>query len=236
MLSQDGARPAWRYVWFFPSRCLPWDSCVVLGITLPDLSTAEVAQIVSAFFAACAATAAWTAVRHSGAQSRTAREAFEAQTQPLLLDVPRGQSEGEDVGEIVVGTAGGPEMLAFASVPVRNVGTGSARIQKVVFGVGDHRVVGAADNPVVPRGEMTNLRLGRAEGDEGFCVAESIGLENEDFAVTVAYAEVGGRPRGALSLSIRNGQHPRVTARDWQDAPQPRRGITRRRPGQSMPP
>ena len=84
-------------------------------------------------------------VRHIRVESRIARDAFEAETEPLLADVPRGvmkeeinwhEASGEmprrlvDKSEIDVGTMGS-EPIAFVSVPVRNVGNGCARVRTV---------------------------------------------------------------------------------------------------------
>jgi hypothetical protein len=135
---------------------------------------ADVAQVASTVFAAASAFAAMGAVRLASSQSATAREALEADTQPLITDVPRGvfleeidwrEGSGKttrrrgDRAEIGVGTAG-PEPVAFASVPVRNVGNGCARIGAVTFLLGDDsEATGRVDNPVLPSGELTHVRL-----------------------------------------------------------------------------
>lgn len=107
------------------------------------MSGSDTAQVVSTGFAAASACAALWAVWLSRSQSRVAREAFEADTQPLVTDVPRGlfleetdwhEVSGEitrrvqDKSEISVGTfEGAPgEPVASVSVPVRNVGNGCA--------------------------------------------------------------------------------------------------------------
>jgi hypothetical protein len=115
------------------------------------MSGADVAQVASTGFAAVSAVAALFTVRHVRSESRVARDAFEAETQPLLTDVPRGVMKEEidwhevsgemsrrlvDRSEISVGTMG-PEPIAFASVPVRNVGNGCARIGAVTFVLAD---------------------------------------------------------------------------------------------------
>src|SRR4051795_12657059 len=115
---------------------------------------------VSAVFTAIAAGAAWWTVRYASAQSETAREAFLAETQPLLTDVPRGRERRptwwdesgqpggwEDLGEISVGSMGGPDLIASVSVPVRSVGNGAARIQQVTFSVRGLEAPGDVSNP-----------------------------------------------------------------------------------------
>ena len=78
-------------------------------------------QAASTGLEAITALAALFTVRHARSESRLARDAFEAQTQPLLTDVPRGlfreeidwhEASGEmtrrivDRAEISVGTSG----------------------------------------------------------------------------------------------------------------------------------
>jgi hypothetical protein len=46
-------------------------------------------------------------------------------------------------------------------------------------------------------------------------MAESIGMEYQDFAVIIDYADASDRPRGAVRFDIANGQYPHVTARRW---------------------
>jgi hypothetical protein len=98
---------------------------------------------------------------------------------------------------------------------VRNVGNATARIGTVTFRVGEHEARGRPDNPVLPRDEITQVRLALVDGDEGYAVAESISLEYKDFSVTIEYADASGEPRGSVSLEVRNGQYPRVVDRGW---------------------
>jgi negative regulator of sigma E activity len=57
---------------------------------LDALTTAEWAQTGSVVAAAVAAIAALVTVRHLRTQTRTAQEALEAQTRPLIANVPKG--------------------------------------------------------------------------------------------------------------------------------------------------
>jgi hypothetical protein len=196
------------------------------------MNGANGAQVASTAFAAASAFAALTTVWLARSQSRVARESFEAQTQPLLTDAPRGlfleeidwhEASGEitrrikDKATISVGTAG-PEPIAFASVPVRNVGNGCARISAVAFLLPDGTMAaGRIDNPVVPTGELTHARLDAGPEDDGALVAESIGMAYHDFTVILEYADAGSRPRGAVRIDVANGQYPHVTARRWAD-------------------
>jgi hypothetical protein len=131
------------------------------------MSGTNAAQVVSTGFAAASALAALLTVRHTRSESKVARDAFEAQTQPLLTDVPRGLVKEEidwheasghmsrrlvDRSEIGVGTMG-PEPISFVSVPVRNVGNGCARITAVKFVLSDgSEAHGQINNPVLPPG------------------------------------------------------------------------------------
>ena len=191
---------------------------------------AELAQVVSTGFAALTALAALFTVRHVRSESLVARAAFEAQTQPLITDVPRGLIREEvdwhgalgnvsrrmvDRAEISVGTSG-PEPIAHASVPVRNVGNGCARIRSVMFVLMDgSEGVGQVSNPVLPPGKLTHASLPCGPGDDGAGVAESIGMEYQDFAVIIDYADASSRPREAARFDIANGQHPHITGRRW---------------------
>ncbi|HEX3692635.1 MAG TPA: hypothetical protein VHU13_04770 [Solirubrobacteraceae bacterium] len=196
------------------------------------MNGANGAQVASTAFAAASALAALTTVWLARSQSRLARESLEAQTQPLLSDAPRGlfleeidwhevsgeiTSRTNDKATISVGTAG-EEPVAFASVPIRNVGNGCARISAVAFLLPDGtQTAGRIDNPVLPSGELTHARLDAGPEDDGALVAESIGMEYQDFAVVLEYADAGRRARGAVRLDVANGQYPYVTARRWAD-------------------
>lgn len=200
------------------------------------MSGSDTAQVVSTGFAALSACAALAAVWLSRSQSRVAREAFEADTQPLLTDVPRGvylkqvdwhEASGEitqrteDNAEINVGVFGNArgEPIASGTVPVRNVGNGCARIGAVTFLLGDDsHAAGRVENPVLPSGELTYVRLEAGREDEGVRVAESIGMEYQDFAVLLDYADAASRPSGAVRLDVANGQYPHITGRCWADS------------------
>jgi len=196
----------------------------------------DTAQVVSTGFAAVSACAALGTVWLSRSQSRVAREAFDADTQPLLTDVPRGvyleqadwhEASGEitqrthDKAEIDVGVFGNArgEPIASGTVPVRNVGNGCARIGVVTFLLADYsQAAGCVDNPVLPSGEMTYVRLQASPEDDGVRVAESIAMEYRDFAVVLDYADAASRPTGAVRLDVANGQYPRITGRHWGDS------------------
>jgi hypothetical protein len=194
------------------------------------MSVADVAQIAGAGFTAITAVAALATVRHVRSESLIAEDAFEAQTQPLVTDVPRGLLHQEidwqeasgrmgrrliDKSEIIVG-ASGPEPISHASVPVRNVGNGCARITSVTFVLDDGaKAAGEVNNPVLPPGEYTHAILACGPQDAGVEVAESIGLTYRDFGVILGYADASGRPREAARLDVSNGRYPSVIARRW---------------------
>jgi hypothetical protein len=182
-----------------------------------------VAQIGSAVFTAITATAALLAIRQAKQQTRTNREALETETQPLITDVPRGlrqeargldartrQPTGwEDAGQIHIGTSGA-EPLCSASVPVRNVGNGTARIDTITFKAYDGEAPGSVNSPVVPPGEITRVNLACLPGEAGSLAAESIALELRDFSIVIDYSDASGRHRGSLRLDVANGQYPYV--------------------------
>lgn len=159
---------------------------------------------------------------------------MDADTQPLVTDVPRGlfveevewhnvddsvSLKRQDRSAVSVGTAG-PEPVSGATVPVRNVGNGPARISDVSFVTRDgDAATGWVANPALPPGEMTTVGLWAAADDPGVAVAASIGEAYEDFAVVVAYADAAGHPREAVRLDIANGQHPHITGRHWAQRP-----------------
>ena len=125
----------------------------------------DAAQTASAVFTALTALAALLTVHHAQHEMRIARDALEAETQPLLTDVPRGVFFDErewheingtttlkrfDRSEIGVG-AHGPEPVASVRVPIRNVGNGPARVTRVAFvGVDGTTAHGQIENPVLP--------------------------------------------------------------------------------------
>lgn len=186
------------------------------------------AQVASAVFTAATATAALLAIRQAKQQTQTAREALEAQTQPLLTDVPRGrlqlprapdersgQSPGfKDADEINIGTSG-PEPLCSASVPIRNVGNGTARVDTITFKTNDGEAPGSVGSPVIPPAEISRVSLHCLPNDECSLAAESIAIELADFSVLIDYSDASGRPRGRLRLDIANGQYPYVRGRTW---------------------
>lgn len=50
----------------------------------------DIAELASAVFTAVTAATALVTVRNARSENRIARDALEAQTQPLLTDLPRG--------------------------------------------------------------------------------------------------------------------------------------------------
>jgi hypothetical protein len=196
------------------------------------MEAGEIAQISSAVFTALAALAALLTVRHARQERQIARDALEAETQPLIADVPRGLFTEEvewhevdgsismkrrDRSELSVGTFG-PEPVSSVRLPVRNVGNGPARIRGVAFlSPGSGLANGWVVNPVLPPGELTHVGLSAGPNDAGVTVAESIAMAYEDFAVVIAYADASGLPREAVRLEVANGQHPHVTDRRWAD-------------------
>jgi hypothetical protein len=199
------------------------------------MGAADAAQVASAAFTALAALAALLTVRQGRHETRIAREALEVETQPLITDVPRGvyieerewhnldgsiSMRRHDRSEVSVGVYNSdrgqePEPVCLISVPVRNVGNGPARIEQVTFVSSGQSAPGWVENPVLPSGEMTRVGLEALPNDPNVGVAEDMAMALEDFVVIVAYADAGGRPREAMSLSVTNGQHPHVSGRRW---------------------
>jgi hypothetical protein len=194
------------------------------------MDAGSTAQIASAIFTAITATAALLAIRQAKQQTLTGREALETQTQPLLTDVPRGRLQEprgldvrlggptslKDAGEIQIGTSG-PEPICSASVPIRNVGNGTARIDMITFETYDGHAPGSANSPVIPSGEISRVYLHRLPNDTSSLAAESIAIELRDFSVRIDYSDASGRHRGRLQLDIANGQYPYVRDRAWRD-------------------
>lgn len=194
------------------------------------MNAGSVAQVASAGFTAVTATGALLAIRQARQQTLTAREALETQTQPLLTDVPRGplrEPRGLDVGsgqpaslkdagEIDIGTSG-PEPLCSASVPIRNVGNGTARIDAITFMTHDGDAPGSVDSAVIPPAEISRVSLHCLPGDAGSLAAEAIAIELGDFSILIVYGDARGRHRGSLRLDIANGQYPHVRDRTWGD-------------------
>lgn len=191
---------------------------------------ANIAQTAGAAFTALAALAALLTVRQGRHETRIARAALEAETQPLLTDVPRGifteetewrEADGTtttkrfDRSELSVG-ASGPELVASVSVPVRNVGNGPARLGDIVIIAADGATApGWVAHPVLPPGEMTHVGFSAEPDDPDWGVAESVAMAYEDFDLVVAYADASGHPREAVRFHIKNGQHPHVAGRRW---------------------
>jgi hypothetical protein len=191
------------------------------------LTTAEWVQTVSAAAAAIAALAALATVWLSRAQARTAREALEAQTRPLIADVPRGfyrdppeasdeRSSRRDPADVSVGVYSGsdserPSFGAF--VPVRNVGNGAALIESVRFEVGDEVVEASAETLVLPPGELTRVGFMVDEGEPAAAAAESIAAVLDDFSVAIEFSDAIGHHRDEVRLEVGNGRYPYVKAR-----------------------
>src|ERR1700693_176182 len=192
------------------------------------MDAGSTAQLASAVFTAVTPTGARLAIRQARQQTLTAREALETQTQPLLTDVPRGRLQEprgldarpgqptslKDAGEIDVGTSG-PEPLCSASVPIRNVGNGTARIAAITFTTHDGDAPGSVDSPVIPPAEISRVHLHCLPKDAGSLAAESIAIELRDFSILIDYGDASGRHRGSLRLDIANGQYPYVRDRAW---------------------
>ena len=199
------------------------------------MDAANIAQLASAGFTALAALAALLTVRQSRHETRIASDALEAETQPLITDVPRGlfveESEWRspdgttsirrrDRSAVSVGVynSGGsdePDPVCVVSIPVRNVGNGPARIQRATFVCNGCSALGTVGNPVLPSGEMTLVGLDALPDDPDVGVAEDMAMMLENFEVVVEYADAGGRPREAVSLTVSSGEHPHVSDRRW---------------------
>jgi hypothetical protein len=194
------------------------------------MDATDVAQTASAVFTALTALAALLTVRQARHENRIARDALEAETQPLVTDVPRGVFYEErewhevdgtmslkrfDRSEITLG-ASGPEPVAGVRVPIRNVGNGPARITQIRFVCVDGTTApGRVENPVLPPGELTSVGLWATPEDSDWGAAEAMAMALDDFEVVIEYADASSHPREAVELRVANGQHPRVTARNW---------------------
>jgi hypothetical protein len=180
----------------------------------------DVAQVGGAVAAAAAAIAALLTVRHAEAQNKTARDALEAATLPVITSVPRGmyrerfrgpKDDWHDLSEVSVGTPSDRLGVYFAaSVPIRNVGSGLARLDRVEFSVDGARIDATPSNVVLPSGELTRVGFSRTEDDPDIRAAEAIAIEYQDFVVTIAYSDASGRPRGTTRLGVQNGEFPFV--------------------------
>jgi hypothetical protein len=62
---------------------------------------------------------------------------------------------------------------------------------------------------------MTRVGLEALPDHPDVGIAEDLAMALKDFTVIVEYADAGGRSRGAVSLSVRNGEHPHVSDRCW---------------------
>jgi hypothetical protein len=119
-----------------------------------------------------------------------------------------------DAGEINIGTSG-PEPLCSASVPIRNVGNGTARIDAITFKTYDGDAPGSIGSPLIPPGEIGRASLDSLPHEDGILAAESIAIELRDFSILIDYSDSSGRPRGSLRLDVANGQYPHVRDRKW---------------------
>lgn len=169
-------------------------------------------------------------MRQARHETQIARDALEAETQPIFTDVPRGLFTEEidwhnadgtmttkrvDRSELSVGTSG-PEPISGVSVPVRNAGRGPAWLGEVTFtDSGGRTAAGWVTHPFLPPGEMTRVGLSAGPNDADVAVAESIAMGYDDFAVVIAYADARNRARGTVRLKVVNGENPRVIDRDW---------------------
>jgi hypothetical protein len=203
---------------------------LTIGDNSNVMDAGSVSQVASAIFTASTATVAFLAMFQAKQQTQMAREALETQTQPLLADVPRGRLQepvrvdarpGEstsvkDAGEIRV-SASGDEPLCSVSVPIRNVGNGTARVNAITFMTPDGDIQGSVDSPVIPPREISRAHLDSLPTDLGSLAAESIAIERQNFSVLIDYSDASGRRRGSLRLDIANGARPHVKDRDWKD-------------------
>jgi hypothetical protein len=187
----------------------------------------EWAQVGSAFFTAVAALAALRTVKHADTQNETARATLEASTRPLIAEVPYGlyrkqiewrtadgkvEPRWEDLSDVNVGTytssKGGPEF--GASLPIRNVGSGVARIERAEFRVAEGSIEARPFNVLLPPGELTRVGFIVGEGHPDLAVAETIAIEYEDFTATIAYSAAVGESTGTVELRVINGDSPYV--------------------------
>jgi hypothetical protein len=150
-------------------------------------------------------------------QNETAREALEAQTAPLLANVPWGlerkatrylpttgeEMDFKDSSRVTVSqVTHRDEPRVEISVPFRNVGNGVAIITSVQVMIGGLLFDGVPSVPVLPPSELAIAHVDAGRADPVFDRGLSLGLEGVDFAVIVGYGDAAGNPRGAISLDV----------------------------------
>jgi hypothetical protein len=150
-------------------------------------------------------------------QNRTAREALEAQTAPLLTTMPSSldrepilfhAASGEpqrfrdaSAVDVSYGTAGN-EPHARISIPFRNVGSGVAVIESIQVMIGGKLFNGLANAPILASGEFTRADIDADRRDSVFDYAASLAVEGSDFSIICGYADSAGNSRGALRLDL----------------------------------
>jgi hypothetical protein len=151
-------------------------------------------------------------------QTETAREALQAQTAPILANVPWGlkreatrylEETGEernfrDASRISVsqGADNNNQQVVWIEVPFRNVGNGVAIITSAQVMIGGVVFETSASVPILPPGEIGCVQVDAHEADTIFERALSLAVDGVDFAAIVGFADAGGTPRGAISMDV----------------------------------
>jgi hypothetical protein len=138
------------------------------------------------------------ALRIAGEQSAIARASLDAQTQPFMT-LAAVEDTTFHAGVL---TRADPERSKEARVRahVRNAGNATSVVTHVQFAFADKRFSGGAVDPAVPAGETTSVQASIPEDSPEFADAASLFPSATDFSVGVAFADVSGRPRGAVRL------------------------------------
>lgn len=150
-------------------------------------------------------------------QNKTAREALEAQTAPVLASVPWGidreivwydASTGEprkhrDASQLTVSLAATRnEPRVTISVPFRNVGNGVAIVMSVQLMIGGQLFDGVPGTPILPPGEMSRAGLEMGRDNVAFEHGASLAADGQDFAIVIGYADAAENSRGAISMDV----------------------------------
>lgn len=150
-------------------------------------------------------------------QNQTAREALEAQTAPLLANIPWGlerkatryipdtgeEKNFRDLSHVTVSQVTyRDEPRVEISVPFRNIGNGVAIVTSVQVMIGGLIFGGVPSTPVLPPSELAIAHVDAGRADPVFNRGLSLALEGVDFAVVVGYSDAAYNPRGAISLDV----------------------------------
>jgi hypothetical protein len=185
-------------------------------------------QWLTAVGALVALIFSWRSSRASARSARTAERHLEAQTRPLLIDVPFGRIYEQDREIVVPGSVVGATLpnpiegtvlvgSHWVSLPLRNVGQGLARVTGAGFEVDGERFAPAELEITmrnVPPGEETRLGLSIPDPHgQHFTRA----VENGSMEVYVEYTDLTGGQRQRTTVFVKrpNGEW-RVLLKDHE--------------------